>query len=510
MSEYSPSGPAIAAWRKPVLSGYPLQPRTSHSCTLMKASVASSASTSSSSSSLSLAGAQGASAASAAAAAGIPSGSGGIGGPSQLWVYGGWTGEDVSQNFLALTVARSKEGDSKARVTVTVESKQPLERAEKRVGHTAVMVERNVYVYGGWNGKKYTSAGLLYDVDQSHLLVEKQHDDPTPRRDHSMVKCGRKYYLFGGWNGNDQFNDMWSWDSKKVSWGIVETVGTAPCPRRGHVAVTVGKKIYIFGGIFGFSKFLNDIFVFDTTNNEWSQLTEVAGEGPSPRAWHSGVSLGSSGQILIFGGSAGRLGFFNDLYIFDTNKPAWFKLPVQNPSEAPLPRCSHTATRVDNMVVIFGGISSNFPDLRVRPLSDMIILDTGLTVTEPVEEEDTTQDEEEDAREKQDEDFSTEMGIKQERLSGADMDIVQTFPQGRLTHSPSITPGTTSLESWLSILTPASKQGSVDVWNRRFVRVRGNELSIYEYRWVMKYSWLPSGLSSDVQVCGGTEKRVTW
>eukprot|EP00475_Leptophrys_vorax_P034508 TRINITY_DN5576_c0_g1_i1.p1 TRINITY_DN5576_c0_g1~~TRINITY_DN5576_c0_g1_i1.p1 ORF type:complete len:187 (+),score=59.05 TRINITY_DN5576_c0_g1_i1:46-561(+) len=89
----------------------------------------------------------------------------------------------------------------------------PLDKTSKivRIGHTAQVVGDQIYVYGGWNGKKYLNYGFLYSVDKMNMLLEKNKDRvvPTARRDHSITLVNNKMFLFGGWNCVEQFNDLW-------------------------------------------------------------------------------------------------------------------------------------------------------------------------------------------------------------------------------------------------------------------------------------------------------------
>ncbi len=44
-----------------------------------------------------------------------------------------------------------------------------------RAGHAAVYIptSNTVYVFGGWNGKKYLNYGFLFDCQTSSVMLEK-------------------------------------------------------------------------------------------------------------------------------------------------------------------------------------------------------------------------------------------------------------------------------------------------------------------------------------------------
>lgn len=87
----------------------------------------------------------------------------------------------------------------------------PVERLERRIGHTAIELYNHIYVFGGWNSAKYVDYGCLLDIETEQLLLEenKSHKVPPARRDHTLTRFGRQMYLFGGWNCADQFSDVW-------------------------------------------------------------------------------------------------------------------------------------------------------------------------------------------------------------------------------------------------------------------------------------------------------------
>jgi hypothetical protein len=80
------------------------------------------------------------------------------------------------------------------------------------------VVGDQIYVYGGWNGKKYLNYGFLYSVDKMNMLLEKNKDRvvPTARRDHSITLVNNKMFLFGGWNCVEQFSDLWVLNDGKL------------------------------------------------------------------------------------------------------------------------------------------------------------------------------------------------------------------------------------------------------------------------------------------------------
>ena len=160
-----------------------------------------------------------------------------------------------------------------------------------------------------------------------------------------MSVVGDCAYLFGG---NEYRrppgpnNDLYKLDmsGQEFYWSKVEQTGRCPEPRSHHTATAFGSsKILIFGGFRNSSLRYNDVWILDTTTDEWSQphagITESKPDGevvykrswpevPSPRGSHSATLMGS--QLYIFGGYGGA-GFarrdFNDLSALDLDTWEW-------------------------------------------------------------------------------------------------------------------------------------------------------------------------------------------
>lgn len=70
-------------------------------------------------------------------------------------------------------------------------------------------------------------------------------------------------------------------------------------------------------------------------------LVEMSGDIPKPRMHHSMVYVEEMGMVL-FGGRAGPVHAFNDVYVLDLKQSEWTALHI-NGSTKPSPRWGHTA-----------------------------------------------------------------------------------------------------------------------------------------------------------------------
>ena len=68
------------------------------------------------------------------------------------------------------------------------------------------------------------------------------------RAAHSCDKVGNNLYIFGGWNGKKALNDLYILDLDKYIWSEPETFGPTPACRNNHTTAVHLDKIYFHGG----------------------------------------------------------------------------------------------------------------------------------------------------------------------------------------------------------------------------------------------------------------------
>ena len=157
---------------------------------------------------------------------------------------------------------------------------------------------------------------------------------------------GSKLFVFGGRTDGGHLNDMWAFDlnSRTIAhrcfepsdpiflavnsnpvWNSYEPApgDKKPPPRAGHVLVTTGDRIILF------------------------------------------VSLSPSSSPLVmilcrFGG-ADRPKWYNDTWSFDVSTGEWTELRCTGC--VPSPRSGHTASLVDDIMYVYGGLDDDRPVL---------------------------------------------------------------------------------------------------------------------------------------------------
>lgn len=124
----------------------------------------------------------------------------------------------------------------------------------------------------------------------------------TARYYHSAVALDGNMYVFGGYSSS-RLNDLWEYTPQTDSWQQLTSGATV---RNGHSATALGGKMYIFGG-YGTTGYRNDLWEYDPTTDVWQQLAS----GATTRYRHSAVAI--DGNMYVFGGS-GTTGYLNDLW----------------------------------------------------------------------------------------------------------------------------------------------------------------------------------------------------
>lgn len=200
-------------------------------------------------------------------------------------------------------------------------------------------------------------------------------------------------YVFGGVvetpnGGHTESNDLLVFDPVTESWSLVEVEGEAPPPRTSASIAAVDDNLYLFGGLSQARGWMSSVFIFNTVTRTWTQ-PNVSGSAPSPRDKLTTATIGR--KIYVFGGfgpksttqetegdaepeedededeesdggndgleqtqEAAKFGWFDDLFVFDTESRCWSQ-PMHLNKGGPTPRAAHAMCATSNHLVIFGG-----------------------------------------------------------------------------------------------------------------------------------------------------------
>ena len=193
---------------------------------------------------------------------------------------------------------------------------------------------------------------------------------PDPRIDHSAIydSARDRMVVLGGYAGGDLatlLGGVWALPLRGTGgWSLAWPFLAPVRARSGHCAVYDPKRdrMIVFGGAVddGNEGFLlaNDVWVcsfslLDAGSSPWSHL-EVAGVGPSPRAWARAIYDPEGDRMIVLGGYDGAsLGDVWSLGLSGT--PAWSELHPDGAGPGPL--SAHTVVYDSNerRMLVFGG-----------------------------------------------------------------------------------------------------------------------------------------------------------
>ncbi|CAG8750602.1 5775_t:CDS:2, partial [Rhizophagus irregularis] len=273
-------------------------------------------------------------------------------------------------------------------------------KPDLRYDHTATLIRDGLYIIGGAtpDGKTPNYPFLFLDVSipfdtkqlKWHDLSNLSNNDIVPSHQFAAaIKGGadnNTLFLYGGMNLDNNpmslvytLNNL-SWDTPKIN-------GTPP---NGKLFITpvidYNGLIYLFGGYSTENIYTNDMFILDSINLSWKNVSSI--NAPSPRIEYSAVFLpnkkiiymvndiwttqmtggsipsarfafssvlGLDGQrIIIFGGMNSTHIISEALYVLDLNNYNWY---IPSFFEQQLnARAEHKTVLIDKYMVITFGV----------------------------------------------------------------------------------------------------------------------------------------------------------
>jgi Galactose oxidase, central domain len=95
---------------------------------------------------------------------------------------------------------------------------------------------------------------------------------PEARSDHSATIIKKKMFIFGGISGENQFDDVWSLDLDQHAWAKIYTIGDSPSKRIGHHSTAYREYLLIFGGNNEINYPNTNLWILDTSANTWMKV----------------------------------------------------------------------------------------------------------------------------------------------------------------------------------------------------------------------------------------------
>ena len=223
--------------------------------------------------------------------------------------------------------------------------------------------EDQVLLFGGWDGSNRINDTWVYDLSADTWTNMSPSNPPSARDGHAMAYIGGdQVLLFGGWDVLPD-DETWVYDLSDNTWTQKSPL-TKPSARYKLAMVYMGgDQVLLFSG----TGYQNDTWVYDLSDNTWTNKNPST--KPSGRLSHAMAYIGGD-QALLFGGWGGGGIIFNDTWVYDLSDNTWTN---KNPSTKPSVRYRHAMAYIGgDQALLFGGWdnSQRFNDTWVYDLSD--------------------------------------------------------------------------------------------------------------------------------------------
>ena len=306
------------------------------------------------------------------------------------------------------------------------EGHDPADPDSYLVGATCVVWEGELYTYGGLTPEgEFVESIQRWSGRGQNTEVHASASDPNigippGRYGHSAVVVDDALYVFGGQGQFGCLDDLWRFDFESCAWTLVDVVGAPPSVRTGHCACVSDDVMFVFGGrdvrpgqdVITY----DDLYGFDLREREWLTIdarwrrpaggdgcamtsvngvlyvlspsdtcmemlvwclqlsakgvlrwTQVprSGQVPSPRVDYASATHGANwlvhgGRVLL------RDGVLGDVYAFHFPTGEWGKFDPESDTD---PRFGHCGACVDGALVLLHGkrSASADPESTVAP-----------------------------------------------------------------------------------------------------------------------------------------------
>eukprot|EP00301_Raphidiophrys_heterophryoidea_P002266 c11061_g1_i3.p1 GENE.c11061_g1_i3~~c11061_g1_i3.p1 ORF type:complete len:1007 (-),score=267.88 c11061_g1_i3:703-3723(-) len=282
-----------------------------------------------------------------------------------IMCFGGYDGKQVlgDARLLVAMTWRIQKCDLKVRhegVNVDVAGliAPPQGLLVPRIGHTMTALGTRIYVIGGVYDDKPFNDVIVYDTLENRWFSSAPSGTLPPFGlvAHTAVVVQSEIFVFGGGDGRHDAHEMFVFDTEMWTWETAKFSGECPKARYGHSACVRGEQMFVFGGYSLKSGYSNDLSVLDTSSLEWI-IPYVSGERPAERVGHSMIVVGN--KVFVYGGS-NRDTQYNDMYVLDVTNIMSLRWtsPQLARSHDQHPRYMHTATAIGGKIFIFGGASN--------------------------------------------------------------------------------------------------------------------------------------------------------
>ena len=258
------------------------------------------------------------------------------------------------------------------------------EHPSKRWGHSAVLYNNSMIIFGGRHSQRILSN--IYSLDFATLSwskIEPYSKAPQARDSHSAIIYNNcDMIIFGGNGLSGKMNDLWNFNFNLKKWTEMSNSvkGIWPKARDGHnTAIIYNKYMVIYAGLDDKDNVIQDIFLYEIENKIWYEC-EIEGQPIQDKDGQSCCKVGDT--LYLFGGQGPKDDdYSNDLFTvqfhipenLEEKKPKAMitKVEINKNYLKPSLRASQTCVGYkDQYLIIIGGESKT-----QEPLNDIWLYD---------------------------------------------------------------------------------------------------------------------------------------
>eukprot|EP01080_Neovahlkampfia_damariscottae_P006062 gene6062-10063_t len=237
--------------------------------------------------------------------------------------------------------------------------------------HSSLVIDEQIYIFGGENEKRtWTNSLNIFNInDLKWTIISEWKESQTkpPNVDgHTAVLYNNEMIIYGG--SSDSNCSIYSLNIKNNEWKKIE-VKKEPKKRTLHSSCLFEDYIYTFGGKSINSllsqKFLNDFNKFNLKTKEWKEINikEEGNDLISSRCGHT-CNIFQNDKLIIFGGLGENQYYFNDTFIFNLKDQKIKQIKCKG--NIPKGRERHTSLMFnENELYIFGGWTKGGPSYEL-------------------------------------------------------------------------------------------------------------------------------------------------
>ena len=233
--------------------------------------------------------------------------------------------------------------------------KSPASKPSPRVFHRMAYIGDNkVLLFGGNSSVVDQFLDLddtwLYDLSNDTWTQKNPFSKPSARSEHSMAYIGDdKVMLYGGGS-----TETWIYDLSDNTW-TQKVHTTKPATIYGSAAAYIGgDQVVLFGGIDGNWEVISNTWLYSLTNDAWTQLSPTT---QPPARVHPAMAFLGGDQALLYGGYDYSSRFINDTWVYDVSDNTWnLRSTTGNPG---IILSDAMANVGENKVVLFRGFGDD-------------------------------------------------------------------------------------------------------------------------------------------------------